>query len=416
MATVSPVTDQQPGISVSWQAASLAWQRDGVMQQQAGAFHDVSQLPVLSDSSLLLQAVCLPIEMLLVRHISLPLPSPKLVDADMLFQTLADSCEVDTDACWLSWDLRSCEQGVAGMLFALPETLRASMQEDRQWSAVTRVVVDAYERVQPYVHQDACLVLDQDTDGVCFGVYDGQAWRGVRRLNGPVDKALAKQLWLSASAMGFQDGIVCGRVGSGLKGLLASDDLCWQADVIAALPSRHEANLACMHVNPALNLRHGSWSASPAWRGQLGIWKRSVILLSLLLLSWLVNIGLDLHRMDTQIAVYSQRVEAAFHAGLPDAPVMLDALAQLRQAAGSHLTSQPVFLLNLQAIARVYKSSPWQLKLLELRDGAMYMAGTVKDIKSLNHIQRALAHVLMKQVRISDTNISKKSVSFRMYW
>jgi len=96
--------------------------------------------------------------------------------------------------------------------------------------------------------------------------------------------------------------------------------------------------------------------------------------------------------------------------------VMLDALAQLRQAAGSSVTSDPLFLSSLQAVGKVYRSAPWQLKTLELHEGEMHMTGEVKDIESLNRMQVNLKKALQKDVRIADTNISGKNVLFRMDW
>ena len=124
----------------------------------------------------------------------------------------------------------------------------------------------------------------------------------------------------------------------------------------------------------------------------------------------------DLNRMDQQVEVYEQRIETAFHQGLPNEPVMLDALAQLRQAAGGEASNDTTFLVSLEAVSAVYQSEPWQLKTLELHKGEMHMTGEVKDIKSLNHMQLRLTQALQKDVRIADTNIRGEKVSFRMHW
>lgn len=412
-------------IDLSWDTASIVW------KDQAGGMHadvrsaveseslDITELPSLPNENVLLSRVYIPMEWLLVRYVSLPLKQPSMVDVAILFQELADSSDLDANDWWLTWHLNVCESGVAGMVFGLPESLRTSMLASEPWLNAKEVLVDGYERLHVYVEEgQACLVLDQDDEGVFFGVYDGQVWRGMRRLNGDVE-ALWQQLLHSCCAMGFdaQNDPVYGQIYDVLLDKIRVENLIWQGERLNTQRTRHEANLSICQGDgkAALNLRHGRWSSRREW-GYLHIWKRSAALTALVLLAWIVGSVIGLHRMDKQIEVYKQRIEAAFHQGLPNEPVMLDALAQLRQAAVGRGVADTTFLSSLQAVSEVYKAQAWQLKTLELHDGKMHMTGEVKDIKSLNKIQASLRKSLQKEVSIADTNIRGEKVSFRMLW
>lgn len=409
-----------PTIDLSWHRASMMW------KDHAGGIHayehespNLSELPDLPVEDVLLGRVYLPMEYLLVRHISLPLKQVNMVDKAILFQELADSSDVDADEWWLTWKLNACENGVAGMLFALPEALRESMQQHEQWSKNKELLVDGYERLQAYVQQtQACLIVDQDDEGLFFGVYDGQAWRGMRRLNGDIEECWL-QLLHSSMAMGFdtQNDVVCGQVYDVLLAKIKEEKLPWQGELLNTQRSRHEANLSISKSSEKniLNLRHGSWTLRREW-DHLHMWKRSAVLASLVLLAWIIGSVVGLQRMDNKIKVYEQRLEAAFHQGLPNEPVMLDPLAQLRQAAGGSVVGDTTFLSSLQAVSKVYQVQAWQLKTLEMHDGEMHMRGEVKDIKSLNKMQLSLKKALQKEVNIADTNISGEKVSFRMHW
>lgn len=420
MATITSSSQALPSIDLSWHRTSMMWKdHAGGMHADEHESSNFSTLPDLPIEDVLLGRVYLPMESLLVRYIRLPLKQVNMVDKEILFQELADSSDVDAEQWWLTWRLNTCEHGVAGMLFALPEALRESMQAHEQWSQAKEVLVDGYERLQAYVQEGlACLIIDQDDEGMFFGVYDGQAWRGMRRLNGDVEVCWL-QLLHSSVAMGFdiQNGVVCGQVDDVLLAKINEANMTWQGELLDTQRTRHEANLNLSQSNEksVLNLRHGQWALRREW-GHLRMWKRSAILASLLLLAWIVGSVVHLQRMDNQIDMYEQQIEAAFHQGLPNEPVMLDALAQLRQAAGGHGIGDTTFLSSLQAVSQVYQTQAWQLKTLELRDGEMHMTGEVKDIKSLNQIQVSLQKVLQKKVSIADTNISGEKVSFRMHW
>jgi len=162
-------------------------------------------------------------------------------------------------------------------------------------------------------------------------------------------------------------------------------------------------------------MRHGRWAVRTGW-GQWRPWQRSGVLAVALLLVWLLGMGLELSKMNAQISDADARIEAAFHQGLPNEPVMLDALAQLRQAAGGSASQNMDFLQGIQAVSAVYQKQAWVLNSLELRDGTMQMSGEVKDIEILNRIQSHLQQALSKDVKIVDTNIAGQKVVFRMAW
>jgi len=424
-----------PSVDISWDGQLIAW-KDQENAVHHHTYDDLcfSSVPDLPFQDMQMEHLYLPMEWLLVRHVSLPLTQPNMVDAEMLFQELADSSDIDANDWWLTWRLQTCEEGIAGMVFGLPESLRASMQDNEQWSKTKEVLVDGYERLQIHLNdvleQDmnmsehgnkACLLLDQDAEGVFFGVYDGHVWRGMRRLNGDINDDLWLQLMCSSAAMGFNPQFysVCGRANEHVITLLNNENIAWQGAVENSIQTRHELNFSMFSEDvmkkTALNLRHSSWLPAQGW-GYWRRWKRSVFLSFAILLLWLLGMLYQIYEIDQQSDKYSQRIEAAFHQGLPNEPVMLDALAQLRQAAGGGTTRNETFLSSLFAVQKIYVIEPWQLSILELRDGEMYMAGEVKDIKTLNQMQQRLKRALQKDVRIVDTNMNGEKVNFRMRW
>ena len=417
---IAQAVDKQ-GINLSWDGKSLAWKKALLsMEKQQCAEQGILAVPELPTVDIALRRVYLPMEWLLVRYVCLPLKQASMVDAEMLFQELADSSDIEADDWWLTWHLHQCDEGVAGMGLGIPESLRESMQLHESWASAQGVLVDGYERLHAYIAKgEPRLVLDQDEEGIFFGVYDGQLWRGMRRLNGDVEQCVWSEILYSCASMGFdsQKDAVCGRVDDTLLLKLEAEHLLWQGQLLEQPKTRHETNLKVCEASEksAMNLRHGRWAVRHGW-GYLRVWKRSAALSVLVLLAWLMGVVGDLNRMDHQIKAYEQRIEAAFHQGLPNEPVMLDALAQLRQAAGGSASADTAFLGSLQAVSKVYRSNPWQLKTLELHDGEMNMTGETKDIESLNQMLERLKQALQKDVRIADTNISGKQVSFRMHW
>lgn len=413
--------EKQHPVDLSMAATSMAWKDlAGNFHHHEHSLHDFLDKQTLSDLELLFNRLYLPMEWLLVRHIHLPLKHPNMVDADMIFQELLDSSDIDANDWWLTWRLDICEGGLGGMVFGFPESSRELIQQHEQWSNIKEVVIDGYERLQAYVQKEqSCMVLDQDSDGIFFGVYDGQVWRGMRRLNGSVEQGGWSQILHSCAAMGFDKAhdAVHGSIGQELLSTLEAEELIWQGVLLEDLKTRHEVNLLSHTDNekPILNMRHGRWAIQHDW-GNLKVWKRSAVLATCVLLLFLLSMAVDLNRMDGQIKTYKQRIETAFHQGLPNEPVMLDALAQLRQAAGSNNEVDTNFLSSLQAVSQVYRAKSWQLKSLELRDGEMHMVGEVRNIETLNTMQAGLKKALQKDVKIVDTNMSDNKVSFRLLW
>ena len=406
---------------LSWQRHSLAWQSAPHAMATAACDGTFSNLPELPDEQMTLQKIYLPMESLLSRAVHFPFQSPAVIDAELLFQELHDATEVASDAWWLAWHIERSHDGVAGMVFGLPEPLRQAMQSENSWGQARNIVVDGYERLQANLtgEQD-CAVLDQDAEGLFFGFFDGQTWRGMSRMNSEsFQSSDLLQLSHALRAMGFDPNLhaVIGHADSQIWEILTAMQFNIQGETVADLPSRHQANLALSsHSQTSLNFRHGRWSAQHAWE-RWSLWRRSAALLGLLFLTWLAGTSIQLSHLEHELTASQQRIESAFHQGLPHETVMLDALAQLRQAAGGGNSVQShQFLTDLTVLGNIYKKQPWQLDSLSLRDGAMEMAGSVKDIASLNAIQSALQQGINREVTIVDTNMAGQHVAFRIKW
>jgi len=381
--------------------------------------HDA--LPEMPDDNMHAEHVYLPMEAMLSRAVAFPFASPALVDADMLFQMLNDDVDAKVEEWWLAWHLEPCQDGVAGMVFGMPETWRTSMQESDAWGQVKTIVVDGYERLQAYAELGtASAVVSQDAEGLFFGFFDGEAWRGMRRLNVSTWQASADmEMIKSLEAMGFdaQQQPVIGIASDAIWQHLR--DETWQTDgeVWESLPTRDEANLALSDaLSSRLNFRHGRWSAQQIWQ-RWSFWQRSVMLMLATLMIWFAGTWYQLNQLDAALKDSQARIVAAFHEGLPQAPVMLDALAQLKQAAGGETSQVDThFLSDLEHIGRVYQTQAWQLDALSLREGKTNMTGSVPSLEKLNQIQTALQQQLKQEVRIVDTQMAKNHVSFRLTW
>ncbi|MDQ6991745.1 MAG: hypothetical protein Q9M11_08455 [Mariprofundaceae bacterium] len=411
-----------PSIYFSWHHDSIAWQDSShtISLCDDVLYHD-NGLPELADEAIHLAHVYLPIEEMLSRAVQFPFSSPDLVDADMLFQMLNDDVDAKIDDWWLAWHLEPCQDGVAGMVFGMPESWRQSMQHNENWSDAKIIGVDAYERLHVHAEQGiAAVIISQDEDGLFFGFFDGQAWRGMRRLNVSTwQQSEQFQLEKSLQAMGFeaQQHAVVGIASETMWQYL--HDQTWQTEgkVWKNLPTRHEANLALDDTSiSTLNFRHGHWSAKQVWQ-RWSFWQRSVTLMLATLMIWFAGTWYQLNQLDTALKNQQARIVAAFHQGLPQATVMLDPLAQLKQATGGESTQvNHLFLSDLEQVGSVYQQQPWQLNALSLREGQMNMTGTVPSLKQLNNIQQALQQKLKQEVRIVDTQMAKNHVSFRMTW
>jgi len=127
------------------------------------------------------------------------------------------------------------------------------------------------------------------------------------------------------------------------------------------------------------------------------------------------------HRLNVQLEEAQQRIIAAFHTGLPNETVMIDALAQLRKAAGGNSTGASahdaaVWLQQIVGVHRVYQQIPWKIRELVFRNGEMIMSGTAADLQTMNRIRDALQKQTGKKVKLQDTDLSGTEVKFRMAW
>jgi len=361
------------------------------------------------------------LDKMIVRFVSLPLKSIDKIDADMLFQEIASSSDVSQDEWWLSWDFNKCESGVEGLVFGLHESMRKSIMSDEKWKDARCITIDAYERLNTYKNAGSpSLVIDQDSEGVCFGYYDGKTWRGIRRLHSSGNELLFwREFWHTSLAMGFKPGgVVSGRISKGLmamfSGLYAID---WQGNVLPELPTSHDAYLTCeIPQESILNLRHGSWAVTRGWINLKSAKNVAVAACALLVVGLTATI-INAHRLNNIADSATARIEAAFHEGLPNEPAMIDPLAQLRRAAGANHGSSDIEVLSvLHAISQTYNDVSWKVISLELRDGVFYMKGEAADIKSLNKIQSTLSNYQSKEVHINDTDITGNKVVFNMQW
>jgi len=126
------------------------------------------------------------------------------------------------------------------------------------------------------------------------------------------------------------------------------------------------------------------------------------------------------YQMNHQIEVNQQRIIAAFHKGLPDETVIIDALAQLRKAtgngAGTGGNDAAIWLRQLADINKVYRQIPWQIGELSFNDGRMAMSGQAKDLQTMNRIRKALQQETGKEVKLEDTDLNGSQVKFRLSW
>lgn len=417
----------------SWQILDI----DGRQIQLSVADDDL--LPVLPDNCSGCRLL-LPIEQLLFRSFSLPLAHPRLIDADILAQELNERAGEKQEDWWLAWQAAKYDGGVAGLVFGLPERMRQRINEDQQWQQLHSVGVDAWDRLQtqlkPYVESPnrvdgSVAVFDADADGVFFGLWErvgdkavGGIWHGMRRLNygrGCSQAELAWQVRQSLLAMGWEEeGAATGRLGIELLQHLelkkwhgcSFEAVADEAD----LPGRQEVNLA-LPLQLSLDFRHGQWAArsGPGW---IRPWRRSIVLAAIIVLVWGGGFAWQVHTMSGMVEQYKTRISAAFHKGLPDEMVIIDALAQLRRAAGSGADAGGTteWLNQMKAIGHVYKNTPWILQELSFQDGAMKISGKASDLEALNSIRELLQQETGKDVQLADTDLSGGQVTFRMYW
>jgi len=415
----------------------------------------------------------LPAEWLLCRTFSLPLASPRFIDQEILAQELEEHTAEDAADWWLCWQAGRDGDGVSGVMFGMPESLRCQIdgdalqndeaeageargadgvsdeaahtekggrpdhdpgEEGGSWSQLQSVGIDLLARLdarlagersasersdfKPTALSDAAgaiALFDADASGLCFGVWqpcagDGDGfWCGMRRLNlaGQAWQALAEEVMRTLQAMGWRGGdsasdsatvsdIAAGSLPESLADALSErfGAAGWRGERVAvdALPTRHQANLALASVGSA-DFRHGRWRAATDF-GEIRPWYRTLALAGLLALVWIGGQAWQNYQLEQQTRSAQQRVIQAFHQGLPQQRVIIDALAQLRKAAGGSgeaaNDSAAAWLRQLDAVAQVYRTHPWRMRELAMRNGRMTMAGQVSDLQAMNAIRAAL--------------------------
>ncbi len=374
--------------------------------------------------------VMVPMELLLLRAVTLPLSHPRFVDGDVLAQELEEQAGIDAEAWWLAWRVDRLEGGCSGVVVAMPRAMQQQIAAHPVWSHAPVVTVDGWVRLQRWLDgvtggEEAPLaVVDADADGLFFGCYRGGCWLGMRRLNRLPegdDSALMMQLLRSLRSMGWRDGAVVGRLDEELRAAWVRETggEAWNGQVESTLPARLESNVdAALAGDGGLNFRHGRWSATAAGLAEWRSWRRPAALAALALLVWYGQQQWTIADLQARSAAVEAQIAAAFHRGLPDQAVMLDPLAQLQQAAESvgGGSDRQRLLRQLALVAAVYRQVPWTMRALRLEDGVVRLRGSVPDLETLNRVHDLLQKRVGHKVTIEDTDLRKASVGFRMRW
>ncbi|MDQ7000396.1 MAG: GspL/Epsl periplasmic domain-containing protein [Mariprofundus sp.] len=398
--------------------------------------------PELPDTAVV-STVLLPVEHLLSRSFSLPLAQTRFIDQEILGQELEEHSSEQAEDWWLAWQGGSAGDGVAGMMFGLPETVRKQIDAYEGWRQASYIGVDIWVRLNASLEaspkakqfENAVAVLDADVSGICFGVWSGGDgsqtaggfWHGMRRLNWGAAllehqcTELAENILRSLQAMGWEGdgGMAVGRLPVVLQKALNLSSWQGESAELSELPGRNEANLA-VDAASGLNFRHGRWRAeSPL--GNLKPWRRTLAMAVALTVIWATGMMWQNHRLNVQLKEAQQRIVTAFHTGLPNEAVMIDAMAQLRKAAGGRSTGASghdatMWLRQIAAVHRVYQQTPWKIRELSFRDGIMTMSGWATDLQTMNRIREALQKQTGKKVKLLDTDLSGNRVKFRMTW
>jgi len=424
------------GLTVSfdgrdWQAVS----RDGqIIALTAGEEQWLPELP----EGFVCEHLILPLEAMVSRVFHLPLKNPRLLDADILAQELDDRADVEPDAWWLAWhaakNLTSGTEQVVGMVFAMPMAWKQALEASPAWQQASMVGIDACFGLQRYIENSARLemdesataVFDADQDGVFFGLWQNGAWLGMRRINrdGRALEDMVEDIKHSLSAMGHDVELAYAATGLLDDGLLTALDFQeWTGttEVIGNLPGRHAANRSRLASLPTdsrvLNFRHGRWSVTGF--SQIRLWKRALLLATLLLLLWLLGMAWQHYTLSRLASIYQQQIISAFHQGLPEEKAMIDPLAQLRRAVGGGKgvsTSDSGLPQQLAAVHHAYKKTTWDMRELEWSDGRMTIVGKTDSLQTLNRVRQTLQQQTGTEIKLLDTDLNGKQVRFRIQW
>ena len=392
--------------------------------------------PQLADSSVTagcnITVLLLPMEQLLVRPFALPLANARLLDREIVAQELDELTGEEMDDWWITWAVDRSSAGVAGMAFAMPESIRQEMADSEVWAHCELVAPDGWVRLAHHIKDyqgQRCAVVDADVEGVFAGVYEQGCWLGMRRINRKrrKDESFLQDILRSLTAMGFDTSSddLLGQMDEVLVAGLSDGVSWWRGGVINDLPSRQYANIAAMAENmeaPTVNFRRGAWAVRSNWAAGFSAWRRAAVMAAVFVLL-VLGLGIaEVVRLDYRAESLHADIEAAFHRGLPEEKVMLDAIAQLRAAAGGGTATAGAneLLLQLQDISAVKSdaevASHWQLQELDFKSGEIRLFGMADDLATVNRLRDLLTAKLAVEVVIEDTELSSGKVRFRMRW
>jgi len=387
-------------------------------------------LPVIPDTVPAIQTLLWPLEELVVRSFSLPLPSLRLLDADLLGQELEDLSGVDSGAWWLSWQAKKTEEGIEGVVFALPVAIKSALSTHRLGDC-KYIWPDGWVRLNALLSDpeaEMVAILDTDEQGLFLGVHNHGIWLGMRRLNFVSSRSvkdLANDIYLSLTAMGCtSDTPVFGRLGHDLVALLEKR-LAWQGELQTQHLCRRRANIEAAQNLPDTesgpNFRHLSWAARADWVVRILPWRRAAILATLVVAIAFFSDVYTLSALKHKMKSGQEGISTLFHQALPAEKVIIDPIAQLRNAAGSSAnnTQSWYYLRQLEAVAKLKdKFQGLVLREVSLADGGMILDGDIDNFSMVNKARDELSKLIGGSVQVVDTELDKeaKHVRFRMKW
>jgi len=416
---------------------SISWCPKGLGIRKAEG--DINLEPIQTEEGKLLPSfkphvassncIYLPLENMLVRHIKFPLKQPKFLDVNILLEELAYTASITPDDWWLTWQVKVADDGIAGMVFGVRKTLKDELAQTPPWQSSPLLLVDGWQRLNHWLpeNHDDVAVIDTDAEGLFLGVRQQDTWFGMRRLNADMtdietQSTVAQQAMWSLQSMGYNKDTMdlVGRISPEFENLFPASKSQNKLLVEPNLSQRHALTLQLTEPTATdkntLNIRHGSWSnksTSPLLRA----WYRPLVLTAAMCCLWITLTMASNSSIASQISSLNNQIEAAFHRGLPDQPVIIDAIAQLRKAAGQNgQASQSNVSNQLMIISQVFKETSWQMESLNIGTSGTTLAGKVNSLDKLNSIKDKLAKLMQRDVRIADTDLNGDEVSFRIRW
>jgi len=236
---------------------------------------------------------------------------------------------------------------------------------------------------------------------------------------------IASDIYLSLMAMGYKlEFPACGRLNEELLALLG-ERITWQGTSLPSLPSRLQSNIQAVHELPSTvsgpNFRHSSWAAKAGWVLQALPWRRTAVLAALVVaFSFFSDVHI-LSALHSRMASEQRMVEELFHQALPKEKVIIDPIAQLRNAAGStgNKVQSWYYLKQLEAVTKLKtKFHGLALREVNLVDGGMVLDGEIENFALVNKARDELSKLVKKKVTVVDTELEKESrhVRFRLKW